>query len=137
MPRIYMPEQAHTAAGPGGERLLFLYMPQFEIEIKQILAAKPREFTYRWGYHPGHQIHVLLVFWPLGQEQGVQAGISIPEGPGDALLDYLEGQTTDVFLTLEPLEGRLTERTPAQEIAALLAGLTVPLRGVRFQRRKE
>ncbi|MFO7173059.1 MAG: hypothetical protein DIU70_008870 [Bacillota bacterium] len=135
LPPIYMPEQAHSALGPGGERLAFFYVPQLELEIKQVLAARPREFTYRWGYHPGHRIHVLLVYWPTGDGQGVQAGISIPEGPGDALLDFLQAGETDIFLTLEPLPEGLPESLPAAEVQRILAGLTVPLRGVRFQRR--
>lgn len=131
-PRIFMPQQAGMVVGPDGRKLAFLYVPQLEGAIKRLLGARPREVTYRWGYHPGHRIHVLWAHWPLEPEPE-EIGVAIPEGDGDPILDFLVGEA-DIYLTLDPIADRLKETMTAEELAALTNGLTAGLPGVRFRR---
>lgn len=133
-PRIFMPEQAGTALGPAGRKLAFLYVPQLDLEVKRLLGARPKEYTYRWAYHPVHQVHVLFALWPL-QPDPVQLAVAIPEGEGAALLDFLVGES-DIYITLQPIKGELEDTMTAEAIAALTNGLTAGLLGVRFRRYK-
>ncbi len=134
LPPIYTPEQAGTALGPDGRKLVFFYIPQLEAEVRKLLGAHPREFTYRWAYHPGHQVHVLLAYWPL-EPESVQIGVAIPEGPGDAILDMLQGES-DIYITLEPLKDRLRDTMSGEEVTAITDGLTAGLVNVKFRRFK-
>ena len=127
-PEIYMPAEAATATAPDGRRLIFFMVPQLELLIKRVLAARPREYTYRWAYHPGHKVHVLLFGWPDGQA----AGIAIPEGAGDAVLHDMLG-TTDVFVTTEPVQERLQGSVDAEQIDSLVRGNTLHLPQVIFK----
>lgn len=132
LPPVFIPEDALSVESPDGRSLVFLRLPQLDVPLKQVLASQPEEFTYRWGYHAGHRLHVLFVYWPAGD--GVQVGIGIPEGPGDGILAALEGES-DIFLTTEPLPER-RDVFHKEDIERLTAGLTVPLVGVQFGRRR-
>lgn len=134
LPQIFMPEQAGTALGPDGRKLAFFYVPQLEAQVHRLLGARPREFTYRWAYHPGHRVHVLFAYWPVAPD-GVEMGVAIPEGAGDAILDFLVGES-DIYITLQPVKEKLRDTMTAEEIAALINGPTAGLIGVKFRRFK-
>lgn len=127
-PEVYIPTEAATATGPDGRRLVFFTVPQLDLLIKRVIAARPKEYTYRWAYHAGQKIHVLLFGWPTGD----QAGIAIPEGPGDIVLHHMLG-TTDVYITVEPVQERLRGTVDAQEIDKVMRGITVALPQVQFK----
>jgi hypothetical protein len=127
-PEIYMPEEAATAVSPEGKKMVFFTVPQLDLLIKQVLAARPKSYTYRWAYHAGQKVHVLLVEWSSGQS----AGLAIPEGPGDLILHFLLG-TTDLYITVEPVEEKLKGSVSGETIAALVYGSTVALPGVKFK----
>lgn len=127
-PEIFMPAEAATATAPDGRRLLFFTVPQLDLIIKRVIAARPKEYTYRWAYHSGQKVHVLLFGWPTGDS----AGIAIPEGPGDMVLHYMLG-TTDVYITVEPVQERLSGSVDAEEIDRLMRGITVGLPQVQFK----
>lgn len=127
-PEIYMPSEAATATAPDGKKLLFFTVPQLELMIKQVLSAKPTEYSYRWGYHPGHKVHVLLFGWPTGQG----AGIAIPEGPGDLVLNFMLG-LSDIYITTEPVQDRLRGDVAAEEVDKIRYGTTVYLPDVKFK----
>lgn len=127
-PEIYMPTEAATATGPDGRKLVFFTVPQFELMIKQVIAARPTEYQYRWGYHPGHKIHVLVFGWPSGHN----GGIAIPEGAGDMVLNFMLG-TTAVYITSEPVQDRLSGNVKPEAIQELVLGNTVGLTEVKFR----
>lgn len=127
-PEIYMPTEAATATAPDGKKLVFFTVPQLDVMIKQVVAAQPKEYSYRWGYHPGHRIHVLLFGWPTGHG----AGIAIPEGPGDMVLNFMLG-LSDVYITTEPVQERLRGNVAAAEIDKIRFGVTVYLPDVKFK----
>lgn len=126
-PMIQMPTEAATATAPDGRRLVFCTVPQFGPLIRHVLADKPSEVTYQWGYHPGQKVHVLLFGWP----NKWSGGIAIPEGAGDQILQYMIG-TTDLYLTTMPVQERLRGNVGAEEIQAIVVGETVLLPGVKF-----
>jgi hypothetical protein len=127
-PEIYMPTEAATATAPDGRKLVFFTVPQLDLMIRRVIAARPHEYTYRWGYHPGHKIHVLLFGWPSGEG----AGLAIPEGAGDMVLHYMLG-TTDVLITTHPVQEALQGNVSAQDIEKILLGNTVRLPDVKFK----
>lgn len=127
-PAIFMPTEAATATAPDGRRLVFFTVPQFEMMIKQVLASQPKEYTYRWAYHPGQRVHVLLFAWPNGDG----AGIAIPEGAGDMILNFMLG-TTDIYLTTDPVQETLQGDVSAAEVERIVYGNTVHLPGVKFK----
>jgi hypothetical protein len=127
-PEIYMPTEAATATAPDGRKLVFFRVPQLDLLIKRVIASRPTEYTYRWGYHPGHRIHVLLFGWPSGEA----AGIAIPEGVGDGVLNFMLG-TTDVYVTTEPVQDRLSGHVSAEVIQQVIFGNTVALPEVKFK----
>ncbi|MFZ5814061.1 MAG: hypothetical protein ACOY93_01985 [Bacillota bacterium] len=127
-PEIYMPAEAATATAPEGRKLVFFTVPQLDLMIKQVLSVRPKEYTYRWGYHPGHKVHVLLFGWPTGHG----AGIAIPEGVGDPVLNFMLG-LTDVYVTTEPVQERLRGNVEAAEIDKIRFGNTVYLPDVKFK----
>lgn len=135
LPGIYVPAEAASVVAPDGRKLVFCYVPQLALPIKRVLGGRPREFTYRWAYHPGHRIHVLLVYWPLQDGTEEEVGIALPEGEADRILDALEGEA-DIYLTAEPVRERLQGTVTHEEIARILAGTTISLPGVRFRRKK-
>lgn len=126
-PPIYLPTDAAIASEPDGRKIVLFYVPELDVMIKQVLAAQPDQYTYRWGYHPGAQMHVLLFGWPTGQG----AGLAIPEGAGDALLNYLLG-LTDIYVTSHPLEELQGGATP-EAIDHVRLGNTVYLPDVKFK----
>jgi len=127
-PRIYLPAAAATAVGAAGKRLLLFQVPELDLMIKRVLASRPREYTYRWAYHPGHRLHVLLFGWPCGEG----AGIAIPEGAGDAVLSFMLG-VTDVYITTEPVAGPGGADLPPEAIDRIRYGNTVHLPDVKFK----
>lgn len=127
-PEIYMPTEAATATAPNGKKLVFFTVPQLDLLIKRVLADRPKEVTYRWGYHPGEKIHVLLFGWP----NGAGAGLAIPEGAGDMVLHYMLG-TSDVFVTTEPVQEPLQGNVSAEIIQKIAFGNTVLLPDVKFK----
>lgn len=127
-PEIYMPTEAATATAPDGKRMVFFTVPQLELMIKQVIADRPTEYSYRWGYHPGHKVHVLLFGWPTGQG----AGIAIPEGTGDMVLNFMLG-TSDLYITNEPVQERLQGNVATEEVDRIRFGNTVYLPGVKFK----
>lgn len=127
-PVIYMPTEAATATAPSGRKLVFFTVPQLDLMIKQVLAERPKEYTYRWAYHPGQQVHVLLFGWPTGEG----AGLAIPEGVGDAILNYMLG-TTDIYITTHPVQAKLIGDVSAEVIQELVLGNTVSLPEVKFK----
>ncbi|BDG62312.1 hypothetical protein [Caldinitratiruptor microaerophilus] len=131
LPQVFLPEGGLSVRAPDGRSLVFLRVPQLEVELKQVLAGQPDEFTYRWAYHPGYRLHVLFVYWPV--QGGIQIGVGIPEGPGDGILAAMEGES-DIYLTLEPLPEH-QETFEGEDLGKVVAGMTVPLAGVRFSRR--
>ncbi len=127
-PEIFMPTEAATATAPDGKRLVFFTVPQFDLLIKRVLAARPREYTYQWGYHPEHRVHVLLFAW-----SGIAAGgLAIPEGVGDTILHYMLG-TTDVYITVEPVQGRLEGSVDPLVINQIMKANTMHLPEVHFK----
>lgn len=127
-PEIYMPTEAATATAPNGRRMVFFTVPQFELLIKRVLASRPQEYTYQWGYHPQQQVHVLLFEWP-----GVGAGgIAVPEGVGDAILQYMVG-TTEVYITVELVQEKLAGSVDPLVVEKIIVGNTVHLPGVQFK----
>lgn len=127
-PEIYMPTEAATATAPDGKKAVFFTVPQLDLLIKQVLAARPKEYSYRWGYHQGHKMHVLLFGWPTGHG----AGLAIPEGAGDMILNYMLGMT-DVYVTTEPVQERLRGNVSAEEVDTIRFGMTVYLPDVKFK----
>jgi hypothetical protein len=127
-PEIYMPTEAATATAPNGRKLVFFTVPQLDLLIKRVLADRPREVTYRWAYHPGHKVHVLLFGWP----NGLGAGLAIPEGAGDMVLNYMLG-TTDLFITTQPVQETLQGNVSAETIQRIAAVNTVLLPDVKFK----
>ncbi len=127
-PTIYMPTEAATATAPDGKKMVFFTVPPLSLMIGRVLASKPREYTYRWAYHPGHKVHVLLFGWPNGEG----AGIAIPEGVGDMILHYMLG-TTDVYLTDEPVQERLQGKVDPKVIERIVHANTVCLPSVKFK----
>ncbi|HYF91725.1 MAG TPA: hypothetical protein VD969_05735 [Symbiobacteriaceae bacterium] len=127
-PTIYMPTEAAMATAPDGRKLVFFTVPQLEVFIKNVIAARPNQYTYSWGYHPGHKVHVLLCTWP--EEYSV--GLAIPEGPGDAVLSYMQG-TTAVYITSEPVQEALSGNVSAERIEQIVLGNTVGLTEVKFK----
>lgn len=127
-PLIYMPSEAATATSPDGHRLVFFRVPQLDLLIKNVISARPTQYTYSWGYHPGHKVHVLLFGWPTGQS----AGISIPEGAGDMVLNYMLGTTT-VYITTEPVQEILSGSVSAEKVEQIILGNTVGLTEVKFK----
>lgn len=127
-PEIYMPTEAATATGPDGKKLLFFTVPQLDLMIKRVIAAQPKEYTYRWGYHPGQRVHVLLFGWPSGEG----AGIAIPEGVGDAILNFMLGNT-DIYITTLPVQEPLRGDVPAEVVDRIRFGNTIYLPDVKFK----
>lgn len=127
-PEIYMPTEAATATAPDGTKLVFFTVPQLEIMIKRVIADRPKEYTYRWAYHPGHRIHVLLFGWPGGEG----AGLAIPEGAGDMILNFMLG-TSHIYITTEPVQQALSGNISAEEIQRIILGTTVGLPDVKFK----
>lgn len=127
-PVIYMPAEAGTAFAPDGRKLVFFSVPELDVMIKQVLAASPDQYTYRWGYHPGERLHVLLFGWPTGHG----AGLAIPEGAGDAVLNFMLG-TSDVYITSQPLGERLEGDASPEAIDRIRFGFTVYLPNVKFK----
>lgn len=127
-PQIFIPTEAGTATSPDGRKLVFFTVPQLDLMIKRVLASQPKEYTYRWAYHQGQKIHVLLFGWPNGEG----AGVAIPEGVGDAILNFMLGKT-DVYVTTEPVQAKLQGNVDAKEIIALIHGNTVSLPDVKFK----
>lgn len=127
-PQIFMPAEAATATAPDGRKLVFFTVPQLDLMIRSVLAGRPREYTYRWAYHPGHRVHVLLFGWPTGEG----AGLAIPEGAGDLVLQYMLG-TTDVYITTEPVQETLSGNVSAEAVQKIVFGNTVHLPEVKFK----
>jgi len=127
-PTIFMPTEAVTATGTDGQKLVFLRIPQLELMIKQVIAARPKEYTYRWAYHPTHKVHVLLFQWPSGEG----AGVAIPEGAGDAVLTFMLG-TSHIYITSEAVQERLSGDVTPEEIGKVVLGNTVGLPDVKFK----
>ena len=127
-PEIYMPTEAATATAPNGRKMAFFTVPQLDILIKQVIASRPKEYTYRWAYHPGQRVHVLLFGWPTGHS----AGVAIPEGAGDAVLQYLLG-ITDIYITTEPVQARLSGNVQVEVIQEIVYGNTIGLPDVKFK----
>jgi len=127
-PVIYMPTEAGTAIAPNGRKMVFFTVPQCDLMIKRVIAYRPKQYTYRWAYHPGHKIHVLLFGWPNGEG----AGLAIPEGAGDMVLNFMHG-TTDVFITTEPVQGALQGNVAADQIEKIVTANTVSLPDVKFK----
>ncbi|HWI65142.1 MAG TPA: hypothetical protein VNT75_25210 [Symbiobacteriaceae bacterium] len=127
-PVIYMPTEAATATSPEGRRMVFFRVPQLELMIKQVIAARPDQYTYSWGYHPGHKVHVLMFQWPTGQG----AGIAIPEGAGDMILTYMLGTTT-VYITTEPVQDVLSGNVSGEQVQKIVLGNTAGLTEVKFK----
>lgn len=127
-PVIYMPTEAATATAPDGRKLVFFTVPQLDLMIKQVIAARPTEYSYRWGYHPGEKVHVLLFGWPSGHG----AGLAIPEGVGDAILNYMLG-TTDLYITAEPVQERLRGNVAPEVVDQVRRGMTIYLPNVKFK----
>jgi hypothetical protein len=127
-PEIHMPLEAATATAPNGRKMVFFTVPQLELLIKRVIANRPKEYTYRWAYHPGHKVHVMLFGWPNGEG----AGIAIPEGAGDAILSYMLG-TTDVFITSEPVQEKLSGNVSPEVIQQVMYSNTVGLPDVKFK----
>jgi len=126
-PEIFMPTEAATASGPQGRRLVFFTVPQLDLFIKRVVASRPAEYTYRWAYHPGERMHVLLCEWPMGNA----VGLAIPDGVGDSVLQYMAG-TTDLFLTTEPVQERLQGNITSDEVQRIILGNTLYLPDVKF-----
>lgn len=124
---IFMPTTVATATGQDGHKKVFFTIPQIEGLIKRVRDSRPREFTYRWAYHPRHNVHVLFANWPSSDA----VGIAIPEGTGDWVLNYMLG-VTDIYLTTEPVE-HLQGTVNHDEIQKVASGNTVPLFGVKFK----
>lgn len=134
LPPVFIPEQAAVAERSAGQRLVFLYAPQVEKELRKVMGLRPSQVTYRWAYHPARRLHVLFAFWPLTDETGVQVGLAIPEETGAPVLAALE-QGAALYLTCEPLESAEERNLTDGEIDALLAGVTVHLPQHRFRGR--
>lgn len=128
LPMIFAPTEAATAVAPDGRRMIFFTVPQLDVMIKRVIAERPKEYTYRWAYHPGHKVHVLLFGWPGGEG----AGIGIPEGTGDMILNFMLG-TTDVFITTQPVQERLQGDVSPEVILSIVEGNTVGLPDVKFK----
>lgn len=129
-PEIYMPEEAATATSPEGKRLVFFTVPQLNLFIKQTLASRHTEYSYRWAYHPVHKVHVLIFGFP----DGTVAGIAIPEGAGDSILEYMDQQTTQVYVTTEKVQEKFRGDVSPNEVARVVYGNTVYLPDVQFDR---
>lgn len=127
-PVVYLPTEAGTAIGPDGRKLVFFTVPQLDLMIKQVLAAQPKQYTYRWGYHPGERLHVLLFGWPTGHG----AGLAIPEGVGDAILNFMLG-TSDLYITAQPVGEKLRGNVTPEVIDAIRLGMTLHLPDVKFK----
>jgi hypothetical protein len=127
-PEIYMPTEAATATAPNGRKLAFFTVPQLDVLIKQVIASRPKEYTYRWAYHPVQKVHVLVFGWPTGQT----AGVALPEGVGDAILQYLLG-ITDIYITTEPVQARLSGDVSVAVIQEIVLGNTIGLPDVKFK----
>jgi len=126
-PEIFMPTEAATASGPQGRRLVFFTVPQLDLFIKRVRASRPAAYTYRWAYHPGEKLHVLLCEWPMGEA----VGLAIPQGVGDNLLHYMAG-TTDLFLTTLPVQERLQGTITSDEVHKIILGNTLYLPDMKF-----
>jgi len=126
-PVIYMPTEAATATAPDGRRLVFFTVPQVDLLIKRVLADRPTEYMYRWAYHPGQKVHVLLFGWPNGES----AGVAIPEGTGDAILSYMLG-SADVYVTTEPVQNVLAGAVEAATVERIIHGNTLYLPDVKL-----
>lgn len=127
-PQIFLPAAAATSAGEGGRRRVFFQVPELDLMIKRVLASQPTEYTYRWAYHPGHRLHVLLFGWPCGEG----AGIAIPEGAGDAVLHFMLG-VSDVYITTQAVAGPQGAELPPEAIDRIRYGNTVYLPDVKFK----
>jgi len=127
-PVIYLPAEAGTATAPDGRKLVFFSVPALDLMIKQVLAEQPRQYTYRWGYHPRERLHVLLFAWPTGHG----AGLAIPEGVGDPILHFMLG-TTDVYITSAPTGDKLGGPATPEAIDQIRRGMTVYLPEVKFK----
>jgi hypothetical protein len=125
---IYMPTEAATATSPEGRKLVFFRVPQLDLLIKGVIASRPTQYTYSWGYHAGQRVHVLLFSWP-GE---FSAGVAIPEGAGDAVLNYMLGTTT-VYVTTEPVQEVLSGSVSAETVQQIVLGNTVGLTDVKFK----
>jgi hypothetical protein len=126
-PMIVMPVEAATATAPDGRRLVFFTVPQMGALIEEVHVARPATYTYQWGYHPTEKMHVLLFRWPGGPS----GGVAIPEGAGDQILLFMTG-TTDVFLTVMPVQGRLQGTVATGVVEEIINGPTVSLPHVKF-----
>lgn len=127
-PVIYTPDEAAVAFAADGKKLVFFRVPEAELMIKRVLAHRPTEYSYRWAYHPGQRFHILLFGWPNGEG----AGLALQEGVWDGVLNHMLG-TTDVYLTTQPVAGRIHTGAPPEAIQEVLVGMTVWLPDVKFK----
>lgn len=127
-PTIYTPTEAATATAPDGRKLVFFTVPPLAELADQVREARPREYTYRWAYHASQQTHVLFFEWPAVGG----AGIAIPEGAGDPVLNYMLG-STEVFITSEPVMNRLRGQVAAETVQEIIQGRTLYLPSVKFK----
>lgn len=127
-PVIYTPDEAAVVNAADGRRLVFFTVPEADLMIKRVLAGDPKEYTYRWAYHPGLKVHVLLFGWPNGEG----AGLALEESRWAGILNQMLG-TTDIYITTLPVAGLTGLDADAEEVRRILAGMTVWLPTVKFK----
>ncbi|HEY8347453.1 MAG TPA: hypothetical protein VIL07_09320 [Symbiobacteriaceae bacterium] len=125
---IYTPDEAAVTTAADGRRMVFFTVPEADLMIKRVLAADPKEYTYRWAYHPGLRVHVLLFGWPNGEG----AGLALEEGRWDGILNQMLG-TTDVYITTLPVAGLTGADADSEAVRRVLVGMTVWLPQVKFK----
>jgi len=128
VPVVYAPDEAAVGQGEDGRRMVFFTVPEAELMIKRVLAASPTEYSYRWAYHPGLRMHVLLFGWPNGEG----AALALEEDRWSGILNQMLG-TTDVYLTIHPVAGRIGPGAPLEALHKVQNGFTVWLPGVKFK----
>lgn len=127
-PVVYEPDEAAVSQGEDGRRMVFFTVPEAELMIKRVLADSPKEYSYRWAYHPSLRTHFLLFGWPSGEG----AALALEEERWSGILNQMLG-TTDIYLTIYPVAERIGAGAPREAVQKVQNGLTVWLPGVKFK----
>lgn len=128
VPVVYAPDEAAVSQGADGRRMVFFRVPEAELMIKRVLADQPKEYSYRWAYHPTLRMHVLLFGWPNGEG----AALALEEDRWSGILNQMLG-TTDVYLTIHPVAERISADASPEAVYKVQNGFTVWLPGVKFK----
>lgn len=127
-PVVYAPDEAAVSTAEDGRKLVFFTVPEAELMIKRVLATEPAEYSYRWAYHPGLRLHLLLFGWPNGEG----AALALEEERWAGVLNQMLG-TTDLYLTIHPVAEKIGRGDDAEAVRRVQAGMTVWLPGVKFK----